>query len=114
MTYAEIIKLVYNGERVTFNSNRSVPQVTARFICFYLARKFTMLTLADIAKPFGLTHSNVLQSIKRLKKLASTEPRIKEKIVKYENEIRMRMNAVSRPYQVGRLFRYRNIKLTNQ
>jgi len=112
MTYAEIIKLVYQGERVTFNANRSVPQVTARFICFYLARKFTMLTYEEIANPFGVTHANAILGIRRLKVLASKEPRLKEKIVKYENEIRTRMKAVSRPYQVGLLFRYRKIRLS--
>lgn len=86
---AKIIDYVQNRFDVVIGQRcRRQSVVFARQICMYLLRKYTKLSLHEIAKYTGGTdHSTVIAGLKRLNNLMETEEETKLTVLQCENDI---------------------------
>lgn len=64
--------------------NRSKSRVKARKMAFYLLRRHTKMSLAEIGNLFQRDHSTVLHSIDRLMSEIAITPLLRREIVKIE------------------------------
>ena len=59
----------------------------ARKTLFWAARKFTSLSLADIAQNFGCTHVAVLNAVKTVKKECAEDPACKDRLDRFATSL---------------------------
>jgi len=80
----DIVKAVCNyymvHEKLLYNKNRKREVVDARNIVFYIARKYTRLSLKNVGKPFGKDHTTVIHGIQSFKDRFDTEDKLKMEI----------------------------------
>lgn len=68
--------------------SRKQEIVFARHVCMHLLKKFTRLSLKEIAQYFGsLDHSTVIHGIRKLQDLIDTEETTKALVEQCENDI---------------------------
>ncbi len=82
----ELVKQEFGVDFVVKSRKREI--INARHACAYLLKKFTGLTLKEIAEYVGLNdHTSVMNSIKSATNWMATEIDYRMKIKKLENEL---------------------------
>ena len=82
----ELVKQEFGVDFVVKSRKREI--INARHACAYLLKKFTGLTLREIAEYVGLNdHTSVMNSIKSATNWMATEIDYRMKIKKLENEL---------------------------
>lgn len=85
-TVARYFKLTV-GELRSAKKNRELAM--PRQLSMYLCRKYSTLSLPDLGTLFGgRNHTTVLHAIRRIDKLQSQDPMLKESVMKLERQIR--------------------------
>lgn len=89
----EIMKLVARQFSLSLadlkSDKRNRELSTPRQLAMYLCRKFSNLSLPDIGTLFGgKNHTTVLHAVRRMGRLQSTDPLLRESLAKIESEIR--------------------------
>jgi chromosomal replication initiator protein len=85
----KIIKLVKDEFKIDFTLRKRKPEiVSARYACAYLLKRFTKLTLIEIAEYINVRdHSTVLHAIKSAKNWMETNRQYNLTIKKLENQL---------------------------
>ena len=87
--YDKVLQLVKEEIGVDFTiKSRKREIADARFICVYLLKRFTNLSLSKIAKYTGNSnHSTVIKSLRTTSDLMTTDINFRAKIIKLEKEL---------------------------
>lgn len=74
-------KLVSEFYGVDMNDQRQKPELSwARYVYFYLIKKYTRMSLEQIGMPFKRSHSMVLIGIQKVKNTMDVYPKINDEI----------------------------------
>ena len=77
MTYDQICKYIFEQQGLDFdkssNKCRERNLVDTRYMCIYLGRRFTRLSLRRLSGVFGKDHATGLHGIRKVKELYETD-----------------------------------------